>query len=93
MTRRFHPAAHAKRQWAMTRRRIFHRDQWRCRMCGEAGRLECAHIVDIQDGGSVWDESNLRALCRGCHRAETIAKRRQRMHPMAQAWNDFVDTL
>ena len=37
----------------------------------EVGRLQVDHVVSEHAGGSTWDESNLQALCRGCHIAKT----------------------
>lgn len=56
-----------------------------CRMCGQAGRVMLAsmvdHIVPIADGGAVLDDDNLQSLCRRCHDAKTpsdLARRRER---------------
>ena len=59
------------RRWRSLRRVIFKRDDWRCVLCGRAGRLECDHMRAITDGGSWFDPDNLRSICRTCHIAET----------------------
>ena len=42
-------------RWRSLRRVIFKRDDWRCVLCGRAGRLECDHMRAITDGGSWFD--------------------------------------
>lgn len=64
-----------KRVWAQLRRHVFTRDQYRCRKCGKAGRLECDHIRPIAQGGAVYDMENLQTLCRGCHIEKTRNER------------------
>ena len=54
------------RAWERIRRRVFERDEHRCKRCGRAGRLEAHHVVSLAAGGTN-DISNLRTLCRGCH--------------------------
>ena len=41
---------------------------------------EVDHIVEISDGGEIWEESNLQNLCHSCHNAKTarIAAKRRR---------------
>lgn len=41
-----------------------------CSVCGMRASLEVDHIVPLAKGGS-HDESNLRAVCRECHRKAT----------------------
>lgn len=63
-----HHAGYARsREWRRLRLRVFDRDNYRCTVCGKAGRrLECDHLVRREDGGT--DEmENLRTVCRGCH--------------------------
>lgn len=54
-----------------------------CRGCGSTKDLHADHIVEIADGGSLFDASNLQTLCGDCHdeksafvRAERAAERR-----------------
>ena len=67
---------YAGRQWKVVRRAIFDRDNWRCRICGKAGVLNCDHIRPIAKGGDWYDPTNLRTLCRGCHIKITALERR-----------------
>ena len=76
--------------WPQFRKMIFERDGWRCVNCGKPGKLECAHIVDVQvDPSRELDPSNARALCRECHLAETRQQRRK-VSPEQQAWFELV---
>lgn len=46
-----------------------------CEICGKVDRdphnLEMDHIIAIILGGHPWDERNLQALCKTCHKAKT----------------------
>jgi 5-methylcytosine-specific restriction protein A len=46
-----------------------------CKICKKNNRIKESkvvdHIVEIADGGGVWDFSNLQALCDPCHRIKT----------------------
>ena len=64
-----------KRVWAHVRLRTFRRDNYRCVKCGSAGRLECDHIKPLANGGEPYKDSNLQALCRGCHIEKTRVER------------------
>ena len=61
---------------------VFNRDDWRCVSCGRAGRLECDHVLPLQDGGTD-DLENLRTPCRDCHITITAA-RNKRHHVKGQ---------
>ena len=76
------------RRWRLLRLRVFERDGWRCVLCGKAGRLECDHIVPLQDGGAAFEMDNLRTLCRGCH----IGRSRGRIAPPS-GWGALVKEL
>lgn len=56
--------------WRYIRRCILRRDKYRCRLCSNRAR-EVDHIVELADGGSFSDWSNLRSLCHACHQAKT----------------------
>lgn len=44
----------------------------RCEMCGAEDKgLELDHIVALTNGGDMWEKSNLRLLCHGCHVKKT----------------------
>jgi hypothetical protein len=57
-------------EWAVTRKRIFSRDQYTCAYCGAHGvRLQCDHIIPVARGGSNGDD-NLTTSCEPCNRAK-----------------------
>lgn len=33
---------------------------------------EIDHIIPVRQGGAVWDDDNLQALCKPCHSVKTI---------------------
>jgi 5-methylcytosine-specific restriction protein A len=49
-----------------------------CRGCGSTHDLRADHIVEIADGGSLFDESNLQTLCETCHDVKTAFVRAER---------------
>lgn len=54
-------------EWQVLRWRVFKRDNYRCRYCGEDRViLHCDHMVPVSRGGSN-DESNLVAACGSCN--------------------------
>ena len=77
------------RRWARVRRLVLERDQWRCRQCGRAGRLEVDHVVPLRRGGSEFDLGNLQALCTTCHVRKTAAENR-RHDPERDAWRAYL---
>ncbi|MDE2812022.1 MAG: HNH endonuclease signature motif containing protein [Gemmatimonadota bacterium] len=88
-----------RKRWALTRRRVFERDSWRCRKCGRAGRLECDHVRPLEtlpDDADPYELDNLQALCRGCHIDKTRRENDQRaaeLYPAAAAWKRAVEEL
>ena len=89
---RFH-AALDQRRWAKVRRQVLDRDGWRCRKCGQPGRLECDHIKPLQRGGDPFDMANLQTLCGGrdgCHAAKTRGESRRPDTPAEIEWRAFV---
>ena len=84
---RLHRQTH-NRQWSRIRRDVFDRDGRRCQECGKAGRLECHHVVELQDGGTN-DVGNLRTLCRGCH----IAAHKRKLTKAEADWQALVKEL
>ena len=66
-----------KVHWGTIRAAARRRDRWRCVLCGERA-TDVDHIVELADGGSFHDQSNLRSLCREHHKAKTAESRRAR---------------
>jgi 5-methylcytosine-specific restriction endonuclease McrA len=58
------------RQWQAIRLYIIARDGG-CVVCRATTRLEVDHIIRPEDGGSFFDEANLRTLCALHHRRRT----------------------
>ena len=81
------------KRWAQLRRSILDRDGWRCVRCGRAGRLEVDHAIPMAAGGDPWSESNLQALCRGCHFRKTARENRKEPSPEVAAWSELVREL
>ena len=62
--------------WDSARSFVLLRDRYTCQACGvrrRARELEVDHVVEIARGGAALDYSNLRTLCRPCHRAKSRA--------------------
>ena len=58
--------------WQDVRQRIIKRANGRCEHCNVTGvKLEVDHKVALCNGGEMWDEDNLWALCHNCHVAKT----------------------
>lgn len=54
--------------WREVRERIFRRDDYTCRYCGQrGGKIECDHIIPLSQGGTD-DDENLTTACRSCNR-------------------------
>ncbi len=55
----------------------------RCEECGRTGcRIFGDHVVELQDGGEVLDERNVKLLCGSCgscHTPKTVTARAARM--------------
>lgn len=65
-------------QYAKNRQHRFERARGRCEMCGVAlqpAEWDCDHLVPISKGGTN-DITNLRVVCRPCHRRKTATDRR-----------------
>lgn len=57
-------------EWVAIRNRIFRRDDFTCRYCGErGGELECDHVVPIARKGTN-EDSNLVTACRRCNQSK-----------------------
>ncbi|MFZ4539843.1 HNH endonuclease, partial [Propionivibrio sp.] len=56
--------------WKEIRSRIFNRDDYTCRYCGERGKkLECDHVIPVSRGG-VHTDDNLVTACFACNRSK-----------------------
>ena len=80
------------RRWAVVRRAVLARDQWRCVECGKAGRLECDHVTPLQrdPGQDPYDPNSLQTLCRACHIEKTRVENRRPPTPTEAAWRRLV---
>ena len=76
-------------RWEQTRRAVFERDDYRCVVCGSAGRLEGHHVVALHLGGDPYSLGNVETRCRGCH----VAAHRPRRTEAEEAWRRLVETL
>jgi len=45
-----------------------------CEFCGVAPAEEVDHILSTSKGGAMFDEANLRSLCKRCHARKTNAE-------------------
>ena len=91
--RPWHPSRAAPRaRWLSIRQRVFDRAGFRCESCGKAGRLECDHTKAMHKfpGIDPWDESNMSALCRGCHIQKTRLERSTPKTPDQLDWKRFT---
>ena len=60
--------------WDSARSFVLLRDRYTCQVCGQRKRakeLDVDHIVEIAAGGPALEYSNLRTVCRPCHREKT----------------------
>lgn len=70
--------AYKSAEYARNRQHRYERARGRCEACGihlEAGAWDCDHLVPIRQGGTN-DLTNLRILCRPCHKRKTAEDRR-----------------
>ena len=64
-------------EWRYIRASVLRRDRRKCQICGNWAS-DVDHIVELADGGSFFELSNLRALCYEHHLAKTLLMRRAR---------------
>lgn len=67
--------------WDSARSYVMLRDRYTCQVCRtrkRARELDVDHIVEIARGGAALEYSNLRTVCRPCHREKTRAFLRER---------------
>ena len=55
------------KRWLALRARIFHERGEQCEECYSIGECQLHHIKPVSLGGDIWNESNLRIVCRSCH--------------------------
>ena len=70
-----------KRRWWKIRKRVIHRDRYKCLMCKIKVDDKCYpswdhaatvdHIVPLSQGGAPYDLDNLQTLCLKCHRRKS----------------------
>lgn len=48
------------------------------RILETVANLQADHIIEVADGGDMWDENNLQTLCLRCHRKKTAASTKKR---------------
>ena len=91
---RHHTRLDASR-WAIVRRAVFERDDYRCVMCGKAGRLEADHVKPMQrePGQDPYDPKGLQSLCRRCHIEKTARENRRPLTPAEAAWRGLVNEM
>lgn len=72
--------------WDSARSYVLLRDRYTCQTCGlrrRARELDVDHIVEIAAGGAALEYSNLRTVCRPCHRRKTASFLRARREAAA----------
>ena len=81
----------SRRPWGKVRLKVLDRDGWTCAKCGKAGRLEVDHIKPLEDGGSLYELSNLQSLCRSCHISKTRVERMGKPTPQeVKEWRRYL---
>ena len=84
-----HPATTNPRRWRALRQFVIRRDNYRCRACHRAGRLEVDHKVPVSQGGAWWDATGLQAICRNCH-FDKSRREREKPDPERDAWKLLI---
>ena len=70
----FRPLPH---NWDALKAAVVRRDGEKCSRCERRHNLELDHVIERSDGGTD-DLSNLRLLCKPCHKDKTDEAKRQR---------------
>lgn len=69
-------------RWKNLRVEVLKRDRGLCVRCFANNRIEkgtvCDHIIEISDGGAIWDINNLQLLCQSCHNKKTAEQAKLR---------------
>jgi hypothetical protein len=71
---------YASAAWRRVRKVVLERDGYLCRvrLPGCTGQAtQCDHIISVDDGGSWFDEGNLRAACAHCNNARVNRRTRE----------------
>ncbi|MGW9415162.1 HNH endonuclease signature motif containing protein [Arthrobacter cupressi] len=66
-----------KGKWIKVKRTHLRREPG-CRVCGTTAGVEVDHIIEVTDGGALYDDANLATLCLAHHREKTAAQRQSR---------------
>ena len=77
------------RRWRLVRELVLRRDGLMCqvRLAGcQIAASTVDHIVPWREGGSWWEESNLRAACVSCNQLRSAETRRRRSRHSSREW-------
>ena len=55
------------KRWRALRAKLFRERGEQCESCYSIGEVQVHHIKPVSLGGDIWNESNLRIVCRSCH--------------------------
>ena len=72
-----HKNVYDSEQWRRLRLRILVANPF-CTQCGRPAS-QVDHKLAIEDGGAVWDETNLQPLCARCHAAKSWREQQARL--------------
>ena len=64
-------AIYSSAEWTAFRNAIVQERGRRCEKCGAVGPVIADHIVEIRDGGAIYERRNIQLLCRRCHNSKT----------------------
>ena len=75
-------------RWKAARLRVLARDGHACVLCGSESDLTVDHIVARSKGGELYDDDNLRTLCRPCNSRKGAKDTNPRVPYFDRAWLD-----
>lgn len=81
------------RQWRRIRLVVLHRDNYRCRHCGAAGRLQVDHIKPLHLRGAQFDLNNLQSLCVRCHNQKTLLENPKAQVKGRREWLQYLKSV
>lgn len=58
---------YSSKKWRLTRRKLM----GICVDCGQRVGEHLDHIIPLEEGGEIWDPTNLQPLCHACHSKKT----------------------